>query len=177
MINVGVERLAIFRIRVSIVVIVLVHTVRAIVAIEIGIALVHQRVAIVVDAIADFLCCIVDCGVKRSTVGRVRVPIVVAVIVQAVENSVLVYILESLINLIVAVVVDAITDFLCSRKNEGVEGFAILFIQTCVVVIISIRAIRSSVAVRIRKPLIDLTVAIVVDSIADLLCSRINLWV
>ena len=169
----------------TVVVVVRVNAVGLVVQVVVALLVVDGVVAVVVDAVADFVGARVDGGVvvvavavprggpaKRGATKAPRVRGSIGVLVHilvercAIERTLLV-------GLAVAVVVEAVADLRRPAIDRGVGSVAVDLVGVPVVVIVLIAAIRDPVAVRVREEvghvvLVLQTVAVVVHAITQL---------
>ncbi len=140
----------------AVAVIVRVHAIGQAVLIKVGVAVVHNAVAVVVNGVTDFRCVGISFWFQRRTVEQVGHPVVVVVGVTCVAVDIPVCVLLVRVGIVHAVV--------------HAVGHAVTI---CIV----FATIGNTISVCIGKPLVGLTVAVVVFAVAHFRRARMHLFV
>jgi hypothetical protein len=101
----------------------------------------------------------------------------IEVLVYAIGNSIVVRVEVALIRHIVAVVVHAVAQLGGAGECRGITRQTILLVQEAVVIIVWVDAVRKRIKIGIDETLVHQAVAIVIEGVAYLLCSRVDLLV
>ena len=146
----GVQRRAVGPVRVAIVVGVGLDAVEDAVLVEIGEPLVHQRIAVVVQAVAQLRRRVVDQRVQGGAVADVGVPVAVVVRIDAVGQLVGVGVREALVEQPVAIVVQAVTGLHARLRDQRVRRRTVGGVGVPVAVQILVTDVPLAVIVGIR---------------------------
>ena len=137
-----------------------VFAVRRVVAVRVLVAPVADVVAVQV--------LLVGVGQRRAVVVLVGDAVVVVVGVDAVGQCVAIEVGEVLVDRLVAVIIDAVAGLLGAGGDGGIQGRAVVFVGSPVIVVVGVDTVGQSVPVGVIEQLVDEGVAVVVDPVAGL---------
>ena len=149
-VDIRIERLAVCCIGIAVAVAVVFEAIGNAIAVAVREPFVDLAVTVVIDAVAGLFRVVMDVGIEGLAIRDVEVPIVVVVVVHAVENAVIVRVVEPLVHLVVTVVVVAVALLGHAGVDGFVGGLAIGLVRIAIVVAVGIAIVGDAVAVGVH---------------------------